>query len=239
MQMLVIDPFVNMAASLVRPVLLIFSEKLALDFLFSGKVTDQHTTKFALEKFMGRYEQAIKTLNRAIIFSVAFIPFALVPYGTTVTIPILDLEVSPQNWLRLCPAISYGLQFYTLLALCWFLLLRRGLTVLMDKADKTEDFGEVRNIVLTGFVGNVWMILSVHRYLPSKWHLIWFIPLTLLLLIVLLSPSGLCAYFVKGLFEAGDLWPAIVYFAMLFPSLGLAIVLAGISVITGVREIMP
>lgn len=239
MQMLVTDVIVNMATSLVRPLLFIFSEKLALDFLFGGEVTSQHTTKFALEKFVVRYELAIKTLNRAIILSVAFIPFALVPYGNMVTIPIIDLEVSPQNWFRLCPAISYGLQLYTLVALCWFLLLRRGLAVLTDNADNTEDFGEVANIVLTGFVGSAWMILSVRRHLPSKLHLIWFIPLTLLLFIVLLSPSGLCAYFVIGLFETGDLWPAIVYSVMLLPSLTLAIVLAGICVVAGVREVMP
>jgi hypothetical protein len=58
---------------------------------------------------------------------------------------------------------------------------------LREQADKTEDFGDVANIVLTGFIGSVWMILSVRRHLPSKFHLIWFVPLTLLLFVALLS----------------------------------------------------
>ncbi len=226
-------------AFLFRPLRYVFSNKLAIDFLFGGEVQSMHMTRFALEKFVSRYEQSIKTLNRAIIVSITFVPFALIPLGDTVTIPIVDLDVSQQNWLRLCPAISYGLQFFTLVALCWFLLLRRGLDVLGEKVGKSDDFGEIANIVLAGVVGSLWMIFSIRRHLPSKLHLIWFLPLTLLLVFVLFSPAVLCGYFVKDLFVAGDFAPATIYSFMLPPSVALAVALLSISVISGMREVLP
>jgi len=215
----------------------LFSDDLALDFLFRGKVQSFHKTKFAVEKFVERYEQSINTLNHAIILNVAFASLALLASGQTVKIPMIGLAVSRLNWLRVCPLISYGLQIFTLVALSWFLLMRRGLVVLRAEIGNADDFGDVSNILLTGIVGSLWMFDSIRQNFPSKLHLVWYIPLTGLLVLVIASPSFLCGYFVRELFVLHDLVPAVAYSAMLIPSIALSLVLTGISTLTGMREL--
>lgn len=224
------------ALSVVRPLLYTFSDRLVLDFLFGGKIDVVHTTKFAIEKFVGRYAESIDTLNRAIILSVAFVPIAVLPTAEAIKIPLIDLQVPRQDWLRVCPAISYGLQVFTLVALCRFLLMRRGLNVLKRHVGQAKHFGEVSNIMLTGVVGSLWMLVSIHRHLPSKLHLVWVLPVGLLILVVLFSPSVLCGYFIIQLFVLRDLVPAITYSVFLLPSVALAIVLIGISIVAGLPE---
>jgi hypothetical protein len=95
----------------------VFSDKLVLDFLFRGEIKPAHQTKFALEQIIKRYEESIDSLNRSIIVSKAFVPIALLLSGSDVKIPLIDVSVKYQDWLRLCPAISFGIQFFTLIAL--------------------------------------------------------------------------------------------------------------------------
>jgi hypothetical protein len=230
---------IDIISSVIQPVLNLFSDRLALDFLFGGKVQPFHKTEFAIQKFVDRYEQSINTLNHAIIISVAFVPLALLASGNTVKIPMIDLDVSRPNWLRVCPLISYGLQLFTLVALCWFLILRRGLAVLREEIGQVQHFGDVSNILLTGVLGSLWMFVSIRRHFPSKLHLIWFIPLIFTLVAVIVSPSVLCGYFVRELFVLGDVLPALVYLGLLIPSVALSLVLIGTSVIEGIREAIP
>jgi hypothetical protein len=236
---LLAQTFVQLAQKVVRPLLYIFSDRLALDFLFGGAVKSGHTTKFAVGKYVERYAESIDNLNRAIVVSVAFVPIALLPAATALKIPLIDLEVTRQNWLRVCPAISYGLQMFTLVSLSWFLLLRRGLDVLKKEIGEVEHFGDVSNTMLTGAVGSLWLFVAIFKHFPSKLHLLWFAPLGLLALLVVFSPSALCAYFVRELFVLADWVPAIVYSVLLIPSFALAVVLIGLSVVAAMREALP
>jgi hypothetical protein len=222
-----------------RPLLYVFSNRLAIDFLFGGEVRPVHKTKFAVEKFIERYAEAVRALNRAIVLSVAFVLIALLASGDAVRIPLIDLNVTRRDWLRVCPAISYGLQIFTLVALSWFLVLRRGLTVLRNELGAVEHFGEIANLMLTGVLGSLWLVISVQKHFPSKWHLLWFGPVGLLLFLVLFSPAILCGYFVIQLYALGDLVPAIVYSVFLVPSVELAFVLIGVSVLGSIHEVLP
>jgi len=230
-----------LALRVVRPFLqFVFSDKLALDFLFGGKITASHQTKFALEKFTARYAryaESIDNLNRAIVVSVAFVPIALLPAGGEgMKIPLIDLHVTNQNWLRVCPAISYCLQIFTLVALCWFLIMRKGLDVLKREVGSAEHFGDVSNIMLTGVLGTLWMFVSIRKHFPSRLHLLWFLPLGFLFFLVMLSPSILCGYFVCELFISRDFYPALVYSSLLIPSLALSLILMAFSIFAGMSS---
>jgi hypothetical protein len=221
------------------PLSYVLNDQLVRDFLFGGTISPSHTTRFALEKFASRYEQSVETLNKALALSVAFVAIALLPSGESVKIPILDLEVSQRDWFRACPAISYGLQIFTLGSLCWFLLLRRGMTLLQAGVPQSADFGDVSNVLLSGTTAYVWMFFALPRHLPSRLHLIWMLPLIVVLGAAMLSPTFLCAYFVRHLYALHDFVPAITYSALLIPSLALAISLLGVSALAGVREVFP
>lgn len=222
-----------------RPLLYVLSDQLALDFLFGGKVGPNHTTKFAVEKFVGRYAESIDNLNRAIMLSVAFVPIALLSTAAgEIKIPLIDQQVTRHDWLRICPAISYGLQVFTLVGLCWFLLLRRGLALLQKSMEGVDHFGDVSNILLTGVMGSLWMFFSIPRHIPSRLHLLWLLPVGLVLLVAIFSPSVLCAYFVFELFAARDFVPAVAYSVFLLPSAALAMVLIGISIAASLSEVV-
>jgi len=228
-----------------RPILDLLSNKLIIELLFGGKIDGYHKTKFAVEKFAERYKESIDNLNRAITVSVAFVPIALLPLpaGAGLKIPLIDLSVTNQNWLRVCPAISYGLQTFTLVALVWFLVMRRGLDVLNEEfrasQPAVEYFGDVSNIMLTGIVGSLWMLVSIPRYIPSRLHLFWFLPLCFLVILAILSPSLLCGYFVFKLFILRDFVPASIYCALIVPSVVLSLLLIGFSVVAGAGELPP
>jgi hypothetical protein len=215
----------------------VFTDELVLTFLFGGAVQPFHKTKFAVETFVSRYAEGIHSLNRAVILSVGFVPIALLTSGDPITIPFIDLAVTRQNWLRVCPAISYGLQVFTLVSLCWFLLLRRGLEVLQKELGAVDHFGEVANLMLTGVLGSLWLVMSVRRHFPSRWHLIWFVPVGLLLFLIVLSPTMLCGYFVFELYAISDWVPAIAYSVLLIPSAALALALIGVSAIGSIKEV--
>ena len=195
----------------------ILSDKLVLDFLFKGAIKPAHQTKFALEKIIKRYEESIDSLNRSIIVSVAFVPIALLLSGSDVKIPLIDVSVKYQNWLRLCPAISFGIQFFTLIALSWFLILRRGLHLIEEKVGDVEYFGDVSDMMLKGVIGALWTFSLIPRFVPSRVHRMWLIPLLTIFLIVLLSPLVLCAHFVIRLFADGDTILACLYAFLLVP----------------------
>ena len=233
---------VMIASALVQPIVQILSGTLIRDVLFGGKIDQYHKTKFAVEKFVARYAESIDNLNRALMFSVAFVPIALLPLPAAagLKIPLIDLNVTNQNWLRVCPAISYGLQMFTLVALVWFLIMRRGLELLKKEFEGSqppvEYFGDVSNIMLTGVVGSLWMFAAIRKRIPSQLHLFWFIPLSVLAVLAILSPSILCGYFVHGLFASRDFVPALIYCVLLVPSVALSLVLMGLSVLAGSGE---
>ena len=94
------------ASAIVQPIFRILSGKLIRDVLFRGEIDEYHKTKLAVEKFVTRYQESIDNLNRALMFSVAFVPIALLPLPAAagLKVPLIDLSVTNQNWFRLCPA---------------------------------------------------------------------------------------------------------------------------------------
>jgi hypothetical protein len=91
-------PFiVQVSTSMLQPILYVISDKLALDFLFGGAVTKNNLTEYAVDKFADRYVDSIDSLNRAIMFSAAFVPIALLPTGSGITIPLVGYEISKEN----------------------------------------------------------------------------------------------------------------------------------------------
>jgi hypothetical protein len=214
----------------------IFSDKLVLDFLFRGEIKPAHQTKFALEKIIARYQESIDSLNRAIIVSVAFVPIALLLSGSDVKIPMIEVSVKYRDWIRLCPAISFGIQFFTLIALSWFLILRRGLRLIEEKVGDVEYFGDVSDMMLKGVIGSLWTFSLIPKFVPSRVHLIWLIPLLMLFLIMLMSPSVLCAYFIIRLFAEGNIILACLYSFLLVPGIFLGLLMMGISALAGTRE---
>src|SRR5271167_4047922 len=211
-------------------------KQLVLDFLFGGMIDESHKTKVFAEKFATRYAKSVDALNRAISLSVAFVPIALLPTEKGMKLPLIGLDVSYQNWLRVSPAISYGLQIFTLVALCWLLIMRRGLDVLNETLRGVEYFGDVSNIMLTGIIGSLWMFVAVRQHLASQLHRLWFFLLFLLFGLVIFSPSILCIYFVYALFVSKDFVPAVIYLVLLFPSAGISFVLVALSIEAGRRE---
>jgi len=119
--------------------------------------------------------------------------------------------------------------------------MRRGFDLLTEEFREAqppvEYFGDVSNIMLTGVVGSLWMFASIRKYIPSKLHLFWFIPLGFLVALAILSPAILCGYFMRGLFLSKDFVPALIYCVLLVPSVALALVLIALSVLAGSGEL--
>jgi len=229
---------VDLAKDILKPLNYVLSDQLAMDFLFGGKIEHAQKTQFAVQKFVERYAQSIDALNRAIMLGIAFVPIALLSYAGAEKIPIIDLPVSRQDWLRVCPAISYGLQFFTLIALCWFFLLRRGLNLLKKELGDVDQLGDIGNLMLTGLLGHLWLLASILRRIPSRWHLLWFIPVALLLGLIVFSPAILCWYFITELFRLNDLTPALIYSVLLPPGIALALVLVAMAALESTREFL-
>ena len=91
-------------------------------------------------------------------------------------------------------------------------------------------------MMLKGIIGALWTFALIPRFVPSRVHLMWLIPLLTLFLIVLLSPSVLCAHFVIRLFAEGDTILACLYAFLLVPGILLGLLMMGISVLAGTRE---
>jgi hypothetical protein len=231
------DPItIGLLSSLKRELSYVLSDSVARQFFFGGEVKSSHKTKFAVEKIVDRYNSSIESLNKSIVISVSFVPIAILLSGSDIKVPMLDITVSYVNWLRLCPAISFGIQFFTLIALSWFLILRGGLAILGKELGEVEYFGDVANTMLTGVVGSLWIFVAIPKLFPSRIHLVWLIPLITLFMILFLSPSILCGYFIFRLFLIGDFLAAVVYFLLLIPGFLLGLVLMGVSVLAGIRE---
>jgi hypothetical protein len=216
----------------------IVSDQISRDFLFGGELKESHKTKFALEKIVDRYSESIESLNKSITVNLLFIPIAIFLTGSDIKIPTLEISIKYYNWLRLIPAISLGIQFFALISLAWFLMLRRGLHVLGEEIKNVEYYGDVSNAMLKGVAGTLWILVTIPRQLPTRLHRIWLIPAVGVFIILLLSPSLLCLYFVGLLFYTGDFVSAIVYSILLLPAISLALVLIGISALTGITEVL-
>jgi hypothetical protein len=91
-------------------------------------------------------------------------------------------------------------------------------------------------MMLKGVIGALWTFALIPKFVPSRVHLIWLMPLLTLFFIVLLSPSVLCAHFVIRLFVEGDTILACLYSLLLVPGILLGLLMMGISVLAGTRE---
>jgi hypothetical protein len=236
MEPLIIADATTVALSIIRKIL---PDTITIGLLFEGSITDKNKTKLAVDKLIARYEASIKGVNRAIAVNVLFVLLALYPFvaslktGDNIKLPILDVSISVGTWFRLCPLISFGIQIYLAAMLMWFLLLRRGLDLLMEKmpaAESTADHvGEVSDLLLDGFIGVMWLLAKVREYFRFRINYLWFLPVMILLGLVVVSPSALCAFFLYRLYAAGDLLVAVIYSILMIPSIFLTLALLSIG----------
>jgi hypothetical protein len=215
-------------------------DRLVKGLLFKGELQETHKTEFAVTTFVDRYKNSISALNRAFTLNVAFVVLAVYPLfglteGSSIDIPFLNLSISTKQWIMACPLISYALQLYALANLFWFMLLRRGLTLLKDELKQETYFGEVSNVLLTGLIGIIWLFLSIYSYFRSKLQYIWYVPFVVLVIVLLTSPTLLCGYLVIRLYSTYV--PLALVYSMLFvPSVGLSFILVALGSILGLSQ---
>jgi hypothetical protein len=89
--------------------------------------------------------------------------------------------------------------------------------------DKEKIFPDMTNFYLKGFLGQLWLILSIGNFINSreskfkKINYIWYIPSLFLILSILISPMTICLYFIIQLFLTGTLWLGLVYSILFVP----------------------
>lgn len=209
--------------------------------LFGGEIQEPHKTEFAVSKLVERYKESIDAVNKAFLLNIAFVVLALFPFlglveGTSIKFPFLDISVSVSQWIKVCPLISYGLQLYTFVNLVWFLLLRRGLSMLKEDLGQEKYFGDVSNILLTGFVGILWLFGSIYYYFRSKLQYIWLLPVVVLVSLIAMSPTLLCGYFIIKLYSFRNTYLAIFYSLLFIPSFVLSLVLITIGGLLSLQQ---
>lgn len=215
-------------------------EHVVTGLLFDGKLRDQHKTKYAFNELAERHKQSIKAFNRAILLSIGFSAVAMyvyfvLPADATVEVQFIGLSVTRQVWIYVAPVISYGLQTLSFATFCWFMLLRLGVKLLTRERGTEEEFGDVANIVLNGILGHIWLIFRIGN-LVRLWSYLWYLPLLVLLVIVVLSPTLVCLFFIIQLFIAGSFALGVTYSVFFVPFAIISLLLLGTTAILGYGE---
>ena len=176
--------------------------------LFGGEIRDEHKTKYVFKEMTDRYKDSIKAFNRALSLNIGFAVIALYAYLVlpptgTVQIPFVGLSVSRQIWINLVPVVAFCLHILNFTALVWLMLLRLGLKLLIKTDINKDDCGDITNIVLSGSLGHIWIVFRIGQLFSSIWNYIWYVPATILILSVLISPLVyICLYFIFQLYTA-------------------------------------
>jgi hypothetical protein len=230
------DIFIGVVVAVLR-----YPEAVACDLLFGGQIRPEHKTPFALKELVERYKKSISALNRAIYLSIGFAALALygyflLPENGLIRVPLVGLSVSRDIWMRLAPAIAFAIQLFTFTAFVWFMLLRLAQMRMVAEAGKTDDFGDVRNVVLCGTLSHVWIVFRIGRYLHSRWNYVWYVPAAVLLSGIILSPIFVSLFFIVHLFRAQDYWVAIPYAVLFVPYSLLFLLVFGTASILGFGE---
>jgi hypothetical protein len=216
-------------------------ENVVRSILFGGQIRPEHKTNFTLRELSDRYKKSIMTFNKALSLNVGFAAIALyaffmLPPQGKVKVPLIGLEISRMIWINLAPLIAFGLQVIIFTAFLWFMLLRLGQKILIAEIGEEQDFGDITDISLSGPIGHTWLIFRIGGYLESKWNIIWYVPIVLIAICVILSPLLVSTFFVVQLFIMKSYMVATIYVICSVPYFILFFILLGTTAILGLAE---
>jgi hypothetical protein len=222
-----------------------FLQRAVPELLFGGRITKEQKTKFVFKETVERYKTSIKDVNRSLTLTIGLTVIALYAYFVLpakgeVEIPLVAIKVSRQLWIRIVPAIAYGLQLFGFTALIWYMLLRLGLKMLlMEQTTIGDDYGDVTNVALDGILGHLWIILQIKRFYSSGWNYVWYVPALAVVGVVFFSPLALCLFFILRLFSSGrfDLVLGLVYSGLFFPYAAFFVLVVFTAAILGMGDV--
>lgn len=210
--------------------------------LFGGSIRPLHKTKFAFKEIVDRYKLSIDEVNLSLMLSVGFAIIALysyfaLPASGEVSVPFIGIKISRQLWIRVVPAIAYGMQIFEFTSFIWFMLLRIGMRLILnERPGPDEDYGDITNVSLKGPLGHLWIALRIKEFYKSKWNYLWYLPFLAVVLTVFLSPLLVCGFFIYQLFRSGALVLGFVYGGLLIPYLSFFLLLVCTAAILGIGE---
>ena len=233
---------VILAVSAIRVMLRLLPATAVPHLLFGGSIQARHQTRFAFREFVDRYKSSIDDVNSSLTLSIGLAVIALysyfaLPASGEVSVPFIGLKISRHVWISVVPAIAFVLQVFAFTSFIWFMLLRIGLRLILNKRTGSEDdFGDVTNIALRGALGHLWIAIRIREFYRSKWNYLWYLPFLGIVLTVFLSPLLVCSFFIYELFKAGNLALGIVYTGLLMPFLAFFLLLLCTAAILGMGE---
>jgi hypothetical protein len=210
--------------------------------LFGGPIQPLHKAKFAFKEIVDRYKVSIDDVNLSLMFSVGLAVIALysyfaLPASGEVSVPFVGIKISRQLWIRVVPAIAYGLQVLGFTSFIWFMLLRIGLRLILNERHGSDDeYGDVTNVSLKGPLGHLWIALRIKGFYESKWNYLWYLPFLAIVLTVFMSPLLVCSFFIRQLFRSGEVVLGFLYGGLLIPYLLFFLLLVCTAAILGIGE---
>jgi hypothetical protein len=210
--------------------------------LFGGPIRPLNKTKFAFKEIVDRYKLSIDDVNLSLMFSVGLAVIALysyfaLPASGEVSVPFIGIKISRQLWIKVVPAIAYGLQIFGFTSFIWFMLLRIGLRLILNERQGSDDeYGDVTNVSLKGLLGHLWIAVRIKEFYESKWNYLWYLPFLTVVLTVFMSPLLVCGFFIRQLFRSGELVLGFLYGGLLIPYLLFFLLLVCTAAILGMGE---
>ena|ERR1700733_1132346 len=212
------------------------------ELLFGGPIRPLNKTKFAFKEIVDRYKLSIDDVNLSLMFSVGLSVIALysyfaLPTSGEVSVPFIGIKISRQLWIKVVPAIAYGLQVFGFTSVIWFMLLRIGLRLILNERQGADDeYGDITNVALKGLLGHLWIAVRIREFYESKWNYLWYLPFLTVVLTVFMSPLLVCAFFIRQLFRSGELVLGLLYGGLLIPYLLFFLLLVCTAAILGMGE---
>lgn len=200
-----------------------FPTKTVDKILFAGRFGTRHTTKFVFTQINDQYKESIKTLDAAVLWSLAVIiicwsVFFLLPIDKTVTIPYIGFPLSRADWLRISPAIILSMQIFFASTLMRMMVFRYGITRILQAADTAEikkgEIGDVTNLHLSGFFGTFMIFLHLLSIFKQIKLTVFYWTAISIIVAVLLAPQITLLSIIIWLFINGYYVSAIAYFIL-------------------------
>ena len=188
------------AASAIRMILALLPATAVPRLLFGGSIQPRHQTKFAFRELVDRYKSSIDDVNSSLTLSIGLAVIALysyfaLPVSGEVNVPFIGIKISRQLWISVVPAIAFALQVFGFTAFIWFMLLRIGLKLILNRrSGSDDDYGDVTNIALRGAIGHLWIAIRIREFYESRWNYLWYLPFLCIVLTVFLSPLLVCSF---------------------------------------------
>jgi hypothetical protein len=127
----------------------------------------------------------------------------------------------------------------------WFVALKIGIKTLVNESenhpllkdqDSREVFVDLTDLHLKGGLGTIWMIFRIREIFKSKWNYVWYVPLLLLIILVVLSPAIIPLFFTYLLFQIQYIGLGIIYAIIFIPISFLLVLLIGTVGLLGLSE---